>query len=203
VHGYLITDWGDNGHLQPPSVSFAPLLYGGAVAWCAATNHDADPAGLLDRFAFEDPSGRLGGAVVELGRQWNRTGLRPMNGSPLQGALVTAGLALSRGEASVPRTLEVVERIEGAMAEIDAARPACADADVVRAELHQAARLARQGAWRLLAASGGPAPPPAELGADLAAAIAAQREVWLRRARPGGLDDSVARLEATLARDGT
>ena len=32
--GYLITDWGDNGHLQPPSVSFGPLVYGGAVAWC-------------------------------------------------------------------------------------------------------------------------------------------------------------------------
>jgi hexosaminidase len=202
ARGYLITDWGDNGHLQPPSVSFAPLLYGGAVAWCAATNHDADAAHLLDRYAFDDSSGHLGAAVVELGRQWNRTGLGAMNGSPLQGALVTSALGLSSGgEASVPATLEVVERIEAAIAEVGAARPACRDADIVRAELEQAARLARQGAWRLIAAAGGPAPAPAELRADLAEAIAAQREVWLRRARPGGLDDSVARLEATLARN--
>jgi hexosaminidase len=199
--GYLITDWGDNGHLQPPSVSFAPLLYGGSVAWCTATNHDTDPAHLLDQIAFEDGSGRLGAAVVELGRQWNRTGVGAMNGSPLQGALVASALGLSSGEASVPRTLDVVERIDAAWREIDASEPRCADADAVRTELMQAARLARQGAWRLLAAAGGPAPTPAELRADLADAIAAQREVWLRRARPGGLADSVARLEATLARD--
>jgi hypothetical protein len=95
----------------------------------------------------------------------------------------------------------VVERIDAAWREIEASQPRCADADAVRAELMQAARLARQGAWRLLAAAGGPAPTSAELRADLADAIAAQREVWLQRARPGGLDDSVARLGATLAHD--
>ena len=30
--GYIITDWGDNGHWQPLSVSYVPLLYGAALA---------------------------------------------------------------------------------------------------------------------------------------------------------------------------
>ena len=42
--GYLITDWGDNGHMQPPSVSWLPLSYGAAVSWCHAANRDIDIA---------------------------------------------------------------------------------------------------------------------------------------------------------------
>jgi hypothetical protein len=51
----------------------------------------------------------------------------------------------------------------------------------------------------LLARAGGRAPDVDGLRADLVAAIDDQRAAWLARARPGGLTDSVARLEATLA----
>ncbi|HEX7133308.1 MAG TPA: glycoside hydrolase family 20 zincin-like fold domain-containing protein, partial [Iamia sp.] len=52
--GYLVTDWGDNGHHQPPSVSFAPLVYGGAVAWGVDANRDLPLATVLDRHVFGD-----------------------------------------------------------------------------------------------------------------------------------------------------
>ena len=42
--GYLLTDWGDNGHLQPPSVSFAPLLDAAGLAWNAGRHRDLDLA---------------------------------------------------------------------------------------------------------------------------------------------------------------
>ncbi|HXY92310.1 MAG TPA: glycoside hydrolase family 20 zincin-like fold domain-containing protein [Acidimicrobiia bacterium] len=197
--GYLVTDWGDNGHLQPPSVSFGPIAYAGAVAWCADANHDLDLAHVLDDFVFGDPSRRLGAAVVELGKQWNRTGRHAFNGSPLQSALFTAGLALATGDPSADRLQDVVARIEHCVAEIEASTPRCADGPLVQAELGQAARLARHGAWRLLASIGGDAPGPDRLRVDLADGIAGQRDAWLRRARPGGLPDSLARLEATLA----
>jgi hypothetical protein len=70
---------------------------------------------------------------------------------------------------------------------------------VVVRELAQAARLARHGAYRIARAAGMPCPGDAELRRDLAGAIAEQRACWLLRARPGGLADSLARLEATLA----
>jgi hypothetical protein len=199
AEGYLITDWGDNGHLQPPSVSFGPIAYGGAVAWCADANHDVDLADVLDEHVFHDSSGRLGTAVLELGRQWDRTGRHSFNGSPLQGALVPAAFSFATGEVSATATAEVAERIDACAQEIERATPGCGDADIVRDELVQAARLARHGAWRLLASVDGPAPDAEQLRADLADAIAGQRDVWLRRSRPGGLPDSIARLEATLA----
>lgn len=197
--GYLITDWGDNGHLQPPSVSFGPIAYGGAVAWCADANHNVDLAEVLDQFVFRDSSGTLGAAVLELGRQWDRTGRHSFNGSPLQSALVPAAFSFATGDVSVSATTGVVDRIDACVRDIEAATPVCADGDLVRAELTQAARLARHGAWRLLASVDGPTPDADGLRADLAEAIDRQREVWLRRSRPGGLADSVARLEATLA----
>ena len=148
---------------------------------------------------FQDPTRRLGGALLALGRQWNRTGRHGFNGSPLQSALFTGGLSLSIGDPTIDRTEDVLAQLDACAQEIDAAAPACADGEVVRAELLQAARLARHGAWRLLAQAGGAAPSSEELRADLATAIDEQRAAWLRRARPGGLEDSVARLEATLA----
>ena len=95
--GYLITDWGDNGHLQPPSVSFGPLLYGGAVSWALDANRGLDVAAALDRHVFLDGNGALGGALDELGRVWRGTGQRAFNASPLQVALAPHQLHLSSG----------------------------------------------------------------------------------------------------------
>ncbi len=198
--GYLITDWGDNGHLQPPSVTFGPLVYGGAMAWCRATNEGIDLASLLDRWVFDDPNGRLGAAVVDLGRQWSRTGIAQANGSPLQAALLPSAVSLSTpGEPDAAATRDVIAAIEHAMGEIRASEPRCADADLVTAELLQAARLARHGAWRLLARVDSQAPGADALRTDLTDAIEGQRDAWLARARPGGLPDSLARLQSTLA----
>jgi hexosaminidase len=44
--GYLITDWGDNGHHQPLSVSFLPIVAGAGFAW------RTDAAAALDREAI-------------------------------------------------------------------------------------------------------------------------------------------------------
>ena len=38
--GYLMTDWGDYGHLQPLAISLLPLSYGAAVSWHAQTPAD-------------------------------------------------------------------------------------------------------------------------------------------------------------------
>ena len=122
---------------------------------------------------------------------------------PTPEPLVPAGFSFATGEPSIDATGAVIDRITACVEEIEMATPECADADLVRDELTQAARLARHGAWRLLAGLDGPAPDTDTLRADLAEAIDHQRAVWLRRARPGGLPESIARLEATLAGYGT
>jgi hexosaminidase len=197
--GYLITDWGDNGHMQPPSVSLPPLAYGAAVSWCLAANRDLDLAAALDAFVFEDEAGVLGGALETLGGVYAGTGKVALNGSPLFTDLLQAGLLGSFGTVNPKGTARVIETLDATIAALRGARPACRDGTVVVRELAQAARLARHGAFRIAQAAGLPCPSGEELRRDLAEAIAEQRACWALRARPGGLADSLARLEATLA----
>jgi len=197
--GFLITDWGDTGHMQPPSVSFAPLAYGAAVSWGLAANRDLALAEVLDAFVFEDAAGVLGEAVETLGGLYAGTGKLGLNGSPLFTELVPGGLLGSLGAAEAAGTRRVIETLDATIAEVARARSAAPDgAEIVR-ELQGAARLARHGAFRIARAAGFPRPSDGELRRDLAEAIAEQRACWALRSRPGGLADSVARLEATLA----
>ncbi len=64
--GYLIADWGDNGHLQPPSVSFGPILYGGAVSWCLDSNRDLDLTEALSTHVFGDRTGGVADAAKKV-----------------------------------------------------------------------------------------------------------------------------------------
>jgi len=197
--GYLVTDWGDNGHLQPPSVSFAPLLDGAGLAWNAARHRDLDLAKHLDALLFEDAACELGRACVAMGDLYARTGLVGWNASPLHAALVPGSALGVIGVPDARAATEVAEACASLMLDVARARPGCADAAIVVRELVQALRLARHGAWRLAQRAGAAAPDDAALRADLAAAIEEQRACWLARARPGGLPDSIGRLEAALA----
>ena len=199
ARGFLITDWGDNGHLQPPSASWLPLAYGAALAWCVAANRELEMAPLLDAFVFEDASGTLGSVAIELAEAYQGTGKTCLNGSPLFTALVRGGMLGSFGEVDRTRLEATTEQLSAALPVLRAARSQARDGLATQRELEVAARLARHGAWRIARAAGLEAPSTAELRADLAEAIAEQREAWLNRARPGGLADSVARLERTLA----
>lgn len=197
--GYLVTDWGDNGHLQPVSVSFGPAVYGGAVSWCAASNADLDVAAVLDARVFGDEAGELGGVLDTLGRQWSRTGRSAFNGSPLQAALCVAQLHFAFGRSDPAAVESTLEAIDDAILALGRARPTCVDAEVVVRELTLAAQMARHGAVRMLARAGAEVPTDNELRDELTDLIDEYRAVWVERSRPGGLDDSVAHLEATLA----
>src|SRR5262245_28670935 len=107
--GYLITDWGDNGHMQPPSVSFAPLAYGAAVSWGLAANRDLALAEALDAFVFEDAAGLLGTCVETLGGLYAGTGKLGLNGSPLFTELVPDRLLGALGTADAAGTRRVIE----------------------------------------------------------------------------------------------
>jgi hypothetical protein len=197
--GYLITDWGDNGHMQPLSVSFAPLAYGAALAWGLEANRDLALARVLDAFVFEDKAALLGASVETLGNLYTTTGKHALNGSPLFTELVSGGLLGAFGEADAEGLGGTIETLDATIEALAGARPECRDGALIVRELQQAARLARHGAYRIARAAGLPRPNDAELRRDLDAAIAEQRACWLLRSRPGGLADSLARLEATLA----
>ena len=191
--GVLFTDWGDNGHLQPPSVSFGPALFGGSVAWALDANRDLDLPAVLDRFVFDDPTATLGGLFDRAGRWWNQTGQRAFNASPLQAALGQAHLVT--GQPDRDGLAGIVEQCDDALVALERPSARCADGDVVRQEMTAAVRLARHGAYRLSASVGGSAPDGPRRHHDLLEARELQRAAWLARSRPGGLADSLRLLD--------
>jgi len=196
ARGYLITDWGDNGHMAPPSIGFAPLAYGAAVAWCLESNRDIDVVEALNESVFEDRAGELGGVIRDIGELFSRTGIHTPNGSPLQFALIRKDSAtpFQTGAADRAGLQDVLERLADAETRVARSQPRCGDGELVRREIAQALRMARHGAWLLQRSAGFECPKEAELRDDLLACIEEQRATWLARSRPGGLEDSIARL---------
>ena len=220
AYGYLITDWGDYGHLQPLAVSWLGFLAGAGFAWNVATaaegaaESDAERgrwAELLDRHVFADEAGRMGGAALELGNAYLHTGARQKNGTALFYLVAFPDHDLEnrryRGldAGLLAATAERVERAVSALAE---ARPGASDGELARQELAWAGRLlafaCRLGIARLEAGATVPvselsAAVRAALAAELAPLVAAHEPVWLARNRPGGRGDSASRLTRLLA----
>lgn len=196
--GLLLTEWGDNGHLQAFSTAYPPIVYAGAAAWCLASNADIDLPAVLDRHIFRDHAGVLGGVLDAVGRVWDRTGRRSFNGSPLQAALIPEQMHLVTHEPDAGLVEAVIATLEQALTELEQARPASRDGALTVRELAAAIGLARHGAWRLGRTAGLATPGDAELRADLTALITEYRQCWLARNRPGGMERGFGPLASTL-----
>lgn len=211
--GYLVTDWGDRGHLQPPFASAAGLLLGAGCAWNAssARGRAADLPRLLDAHVFLDSAGVLGRAAIDLGNVYQETGSPSTNGSALFFLLAFAdqplpharmpGLAIEGLERALASILEIRAGLAGA-------RSALPDGEIVVAEMRFAADLlawtCRFGRARLETDAGAPvaAIPEAVRAAlreELAPLAAEHRRLWNLRNRPGGLAESASWLARPLA----
>jgi len=152
ARGYLITDWGDGGHPQPPAVSWPALLAGAALGWCAATFAETELARVLDRDVYGDAAGRMGAAALGLGLAHGRLKFTAPNETPL-GTVITAppperrelfcrhGLThfnrLAAGDIRSARA-----ELRRQLARLERARPVGVAGEIFRKELRLAARLA-------------------------------------------------------------
>jgi hypothetical protein len=200
--GYLITDWGDRGHWQQLPISYLGFAAGAAYAWACEANRDLDIVDALDRFAFRDRAGAMGRLAYDLGNVYRALGivthnssalfwvLQPLEGRP--GAEVLKREDIERGLAAIDAAMSGLSR-----AQMD--RP---DAALIAQEFEQTAHLlrhaCRHGLLLLDPDQSGAAELRRELDRDLRQIIDEQRRLWLARNRPGGLSDSVARLERVL-----
>jgi hexosaminidase len=199
--GYLNTDWGDEGHWQVLPVSYLGLAVGAAYSWALEANRDLDVANAVSWYAFRDPTGAMGRVAYDLGNVYKAVGLVPPNSSAL---FVVLQWPLERVRAfrdSVPpsalhHTLNAIDEAMPPLAEARIARP---DAELIKLEYLLTARLMRHACRRgLLAFETDPAQAAAlrrALNHDMQEFIHQYRQVWLSRNRPGGLTESVARLE--------
>ncbi len=206
--GVLNTDWGDNGHLQPLCVSYLGLLAGAALSWNAGSNvEDRELMGdLLDLHCFGDRNGKLGRLAYDLGNAYREVGREPHNNSLLFQLLMAGDKSEPFQELSAEGLSRAKNRVAALKLELAGPDQQNGEAQRGRAELHWAARMLEfccdLGQARL---DGGVVRELAQIEAgrraalahELGALIEEHRKLWLRRNRPGGLSDSVARLERT------
>ncbi|MBK7643886.1 MAG: family 20 glycosylhydrolase [Planctomycetes bacterium] len=208
--GYLVTDWGDRGHLQPPVVSWPGIVAGAALSWNASSAGAvrARLDELLDAHIFGHEAAGLGKLALELGDVYRTTRARSTNGSPLFFLVAFADQKFPHERVqNLTREglLEALEsimllrvRLEGRPA---APRGAADELGWVAAMLAFACRL---GVTRLAAPEGTPLEmlPQAErrrLARELEELVGTQRTLWLESSRPGGLEESIGWLTRPLA----
>jgi hypothetical protein len=198
--GYLVTDWGDDGHWQVLPVSFLGLAVGAAYSWALDANRDMDVPRAVSQHVFRDPTGTMGRVAYDLGNVYRAVGLELPNASALfsvlQWPLLQVRAALGVPPAALRRTLKAIDR---AMRGLERARIDRPDAALIVQEYELTARLLRHACRRgLLALERNPVKAAAlcrALDQDMRQIIRDYSRLWLKRNRPGGLADSVARLE--------
>jgi hexosaminidase len=198
--GYLVTDWGDNGHHQPLPVSYLGYGYGAAVSWCLESNRGLDVARAISTHMFEDPSGAAGTFVYEVGNV-GRAFEKRLHNSTAYGRAVGSTLAKVNVETNAgenKRALKEIGRLERSLGKLKLQGE---DAALIRREYAYVLRLMRHGVQRLalkLAEGKDNRSTKLALRTDMRGLIAEHKKVWLARNRPGGLVDSVAVLERAM-----
>jgi hypothetical protein len=202
--GLLVTDWGDQGHLQYLPVSEPGLAWSAAQGWCRAANASLGLPAALDTHGFFDSAGIIGEVLRDVGNAYLEIGPQFPNVSTLVlhlyfpemvvGQLFTEGITVAQVESA-----DAV--LAAASSRLASARPARDDGALVVDELATSIELARllsRDALLRLEGDGSlgsiPAQRRSELAAGLAALTAHHRKLWLARNREGGLEDSVAWL---------
>ena len=217
ARGFLVTDWGDHGHLQPPAVGELPMSVGAGFAWSveaarkAANGADRNEAAWLDhavRFVY-DGDRTMARTIVELGAADLDCGGPTMNGTTLFYLLrfIDEDLQHRRFRrlsiAHLKRTCARLEAIRDGLSPVES-EPRRAGLDWTCRMMTWCCRLgiARLAAGRDVPADGLAPKVRANLSADLKRIAEDLPDVWLGTSRAGGLPESqdlLLRAAALLA----
>lgn len=193
AEGIMVTDWGDQGHIQHHIVSEPMFAWTAGCGW----NPSACESGMLDDVVdLAEPLRLLGDAHTLVAPQL-------FNSSILCVPMYRPESRFGHGRMTSGITVEDLQRcrdqIAHADALVDGAALNRADAEVVRAEVHATASLLALlvdiGIERVRADGTLSSVSPTDRAAltdRIDASEAEHRRIWSRRNRPGGLEESVA-----------
>jgi hypothetical protein len=198
--GYLNTDWGDNGHLQPLPVSYLPYAYGAAVSWCVSENRDTDIAMSASLHVFGDPTGAAGKLAYDLGNVYGMIPGRIHNNTAPALGVITPAENLSDRLTQTPVDRKVYASVAKALAKLETQAGALKmnrdDAALIRSEFAHAIHLMQWGMNRLQRIQNPKAAAEARtLKAQHRKLVAEHDKVWLARNRAGGMGDSAANIK--------
>lgn len=193
--GYLITDWGDNGHWQQFPVAYLGYLAGAGFSWSFEANKDGDIPAMLNKYVFQDGANRLGEIAWNLGNTYLEAGFPTPNSSFLFQALQASRKDIVDSESYDPERITKVEQIVNqAVSSLERAQLTADHSDWVLDEFLLTARMVNHACKKLrcIFEDGN----RTDLLLDLDEIMEQYENLWLNRSRPGGLADSLARFEA-------
>ena len=195
VDDVAVTEWGDNGHLQPLAVAAGPLALCARALWTGSTPADtADAASTeVTSLLLGDGSGELGTRLRDLGFIAEGLGRRCFNASPVVEELIAHPITFASGELDRSRVRVALELLESTVHDFAAANLEGSFGSVAREDLHACARLALHGLARL-ASRIGLRSPTSDLAADFAEVVDLLCNAWRRSSREGGFQQTVACL---------
>jgi hypothetical protein len=173
-------------------------------------NRDLPLAKALDTHVFKDEAGLMGQAALDLGNAHLKTNVTIGNNSVYYALLLNSVQGSpSRGQLkkmTVESADAAKKSIDDAIGRMEKSKMTRSDAATVLAEFETNADLARfaleLGKARIQSGDVGTAQLPKDkrsaAAAQLEKIITRYRELWLTRNRPGGLSDSVGRMESLL-----
>lgn len=183
ARGILLTSWGDNGNHQPWPTNWPAMVAGLTQAWTGNVPEDLTPGYAALGSLTATAAAAVAAALTHLGQLDGRIAKANRNKS------LTWDLLTAKPEALAKFTEGVeVEELRRSLRHLDEAAPllaAIAD-EALREELALGADLARAGLYR--------AEGNTLSRRDRTALIERYQAAWLKRARPGGLDESVGLL---------
>ncbi len=197
--GYIKPDRADHGHLQYLPISSPCLALGAALGWCVQSNENFPLADALNLHVFRDNAHVMGPLALQLGNVYQSIGKLAGNRSALFSFLVPSS---SRGEATEGITLQNVSATESiikeAIAPLARSQMNRPDAQLIKEEFQTAADMLLHACHKVIWLLTPNRAPSSALAAELEQLISTHRRLWLSRNRPGGLDDSAARLAENL-----
>lgn len=200
--GFLITDWGDNGHLQYLPVSYTGFGFGAGISWCLQKNLDMPVEKAIGLFLFDDNSFNAGRLAYELGNVSTATGIHTSNASPIFLCLYedidspfVPLLMRKKGFTNAKKQLE------NSLSYLSKVRIENKEKNLIKEEFKNAARLLEHACKKGLLMlekyeTGKPFNKKGlmSLIKDAEEIISNQKKLWLKRNRPGGLEESVEHL---------
>jgi hypothetical protein len=185
--GFLITEWGDNGHWQTMPFSISALAVGASAAWCGQVPPASD---LVHVVEYAD-------TIIELGRVCADAGFSIHNSSPVFSLLRYQNPAIVLDQWSVEALVRAEQHANNALERIPATvKGSSPAAKLWRDEINLAGLMMRHAIHRGLWLKAG---RPTDNAVFLQEQIRHIREelsrLWLVRNRIGGLSESLVPLD--------
>lgn len=200
AEGVLNTDWGDNGHWQQLPVSYPGLVAGAANSWNSDSNQAIALEKILNSIVFRDDTRKIGKILLEIGNLYQAWSLNLANSSPLFWLLQEPNKAIRKFDIDDITPIHTsLEQLAESMNQLNRLELDRSDAAQILSELKLTIQMLQHACNRaLFIFSNDNEIKTGQMLHEIKDIISTFADLWLRRNRPSGLQDSLNRFNILI-----